>query len=343
MAWLCGRCADLRLAAAMDWEEDQMKFRSKTGEVFSVKELPMEWLRFFMFRDTEWVKVHPHEAASLMGYEVVEDEPEYYKFEIRLCDTKIDRDFERFTLPCLRKLSEMFVGKNGFVGQDSIAKILSTVVLKGKDGEWFIKANASIKNIPENFKVIEEIKSGKKKEVSIGCSVATRTCSICGDSTGSCNHKPGEYYNGKQCFMELNDPTDVFEWSFVATPVKEEANMDKPLKEWTLGELKEWCYQYRKSHTNKPCEQTCPIYQRGICCREWVHEWDLEEKPRWTEQEVEIVKNLLEVVGPAELRKVADMVTMKVDGKIIYLRKDAFPSLKNEMVVTLYEIIGGAE
>lgn len=123
----------------------------------------------------------------------------------------------------------------------------------------------------------------------------------------------------------------------------EEANMGKPLKEWTLGELKEWCYQYRKSHTNKPCEQTCPIYQRGLCCREWVHEWDLEEKPRWTEQEVEIVKNLLEVVGPAELRKVADMVTMKVDGKIIYLRKDAFPSLKNEMVVTLYEIIGGAE
>ena len=39
------------------------------------------------------------------------------------------------------------------------------------------------------------------------------------------------------------------------------------------------------------------------------------QSPRWTEQEVEIVKNLLEVVGPAELRKVADMVTMKVDGR----------------------------
>lgn len=51
-----------------------MKFRSKTGEVFSVKEIPMEWLRFFMFRDTEWVKVHPHEAARLMGYEVVEED-----------------------------------------------------------------------------------------------------------------------------------------------------------------------------------------------------------------------------------------------------------------------------
>lgn len=50
-----------------------MKFRSRTGEVFSVKELPMQWLRFLKFRDTEWVKAHPHEAARLMGYEVLED------------------------------------------------------------------------------------------------------------------------------------------------------------------------------------------------------------------------------------------------------------------------------
>ena len=69
----------------------------------------------------------------------------------------------------------------------------------------------------------------------------------------------------------------------------------------------------------------------------------INRKPRFTEREVERAKNLLNVVGPAELRKVADMVTMKVDGKIIYLRKNAFPSLKNEMTVTLDEIIGSAE
>lgn len=65
-------------------------------------------------------------------------------------------------------------------------------------------------------------------------------------------------------------------------------------------------------------------------------------KPRWTELEVEMAKNLLDILGYGELKKVGDMVTMKVDGKIIYLRKGVFPSLKNEMAVTIDEIIGGA-
>ena len=122
----------------------------------------------------------------------------------------------------------------------------------------------------------------------------------------------------------------------------EEANMDKPLKDWTLGEAKEYC-----TSRNGNCADDCIFSKKGIgmVCGiapkpVW---WTLPEKPRFTQQEVERAKNLLEVVGPTELRKVADMVTMKVDGKIIYLRKDAFPSLKNEMAVTLDEIIGGAQ
>ena len=122
----------------------------------------------------------------------------------------------------------------------------------------------------------------------------------------------------------------------------EEANMDKPLKDWTLWEAKEYC-----TSRNGNCADDCIFSKKGIgmVCGiapkpVW---WTLPEKPRFTQQEVEMAKNLLDVVGPAELRKVADMVTMKVDGKIIYLRKDAFPSLKNELAVTLEEIIGGAE
>ena len=145
------------------------------------------------------------------------------------------------------------------------------------------------------------------------------------------------------------------------TKHKEEANMDKPRICEVLGVKvdEEWTVSgndiaiYRVSG-GVALEYAMPKYN-GDGYGEWIpagmpclvdfiiHPDRIIRKPRWTQQEVEIVKNLLEVVGPAELRKVADMVTMKVDGKIIYLRKDAFPSLKNEMVVTLYEIIGGAE
>lgn len=145
------------------------------------------------------------------------------------------------------------------------------------------------------------------------------------------------------------------------TKHKEEANMDKPRICEVLGDEfekiceavhNEWWEEKKRQgiddHPDMLPYQELPEnvkeYDR-VTVRRVLEALGIKypRKPRFTQQEVEIVKNLLEVVGPAELRKVADMVTMKVDGKIIYLRKDAFPSLKNEMVVTLYEIIGGAE
>ena len=125
----------------------------------------------------------------------------------------------------------------------------------------------------------------------------------------------------------------------------EEANMDKPLKEWTLGELKEWCYQYRNAHTNKPCEQTCPIYQRGICSREWVHEWDLEEKPRWTEQEVERAKAIKVLYPEADKLDECDPQIKVLNTKFVIATLDTalFPSLRPSESVKLDEIIGGAE
>ena len=358
-----------------------MKFRNpETGEVLSISDAvdhycKQRWCDNCALREpvgdpdkvcADWAEYHPHEAARLMGFEVVEDETEDYKFEIRLCDTKIDRDFERFTLPCLRKLSEMFVGKNGSIEQNGIAKILSTKVLKGKNGEWFIKANASIKNILENFKVIKEIKSGKKKEVSIGCSVAERICSICGNNTGSCKHKPGEYYNGKQCFMELNNPIEVFEWSFVTTPEKEEANMDKPRICEVLGvEVdEEWTVSgndiaiYRVSG-GVALEYAMPKYN-GSGYGQWLpagmpclvdfinHPDRIIRKPRFTQQEVESAK-IISVLFP-EATHIERLRGSKVlgitgaeDGWIADIESSLFPEIKSGQSVTLDEIIGGAE
>ena len=128
---------------------------------------------------------------------------------------------------------------------------------------------------------------------------------------------------------------------------KEEANMDKPLKDWTLGGLKEWCYQYRKAHTDKPCEQTCPIYQRGICRCEWVHEWDLDEKPSFTEQEVEDAKTVRRVFGrDGTIERYSKAMTAPYSNLVfdhLYINEDLFPSIQPGQSYTLDEIIGGAE
>lgn len=53
-----------------------MKFRKpKTAEVYTIEALAIAWLRFCLERNDKWVKANPNEAARLMGFEVVEDEP----------------------------------------------------------------------------------------------------------------------------------------------------------------------------------------------------------------------------------------------------------------------------
>lgn len=133
---------------------------------------------------------------------------------------------------------------------------------------------------------------------------------------------------------------------YTVETAKEKANMDKPLKDWTLGELQEWCYQYRKAHTDRPCEQTCPIYQRGICRCEWAYEWDLEEHPRFTEQEVERAKAIKMLYPTAYRLEEADPLIRVWDkeGKLLaYVNVTLFLSFKPEQSYTLDEIIGDAE
>lgn len=117
---------------------------------------------------------------------------EVYTFGIVLCDNEIDRDFERFDIPALEKLAELFVGKTGIFdhsmsGRDQTARIFSCRVETDENkvtsaGEKYTKlcARAYMPRSEKNAALIEEIDAGIKKETSVGCSVGRSVCSVCG-------------------------------------------------------------------------------------------------------------------------------------------------------------------
>ncbi len=172
-------------------------------------------------------------------------EDEIYVFSVVLCDNEIDRDFECFTIEALKKLANLFVGKTGIFdhsmeSKNQTARIFSCNVEKvdgalNSQGEEYYRlvARAYLPIIEKNKDLIEEIDSGIKKEVSVSCGVKKRICSICGKDVvrNKCSHSKGTIYgdegNKKLCYVILDEPTDAYEWSFVAVPAQKEAGVIK--------------------------------------------------------------------------------------------------------------------
>ena len=124
----------------------------------------------------------------------------------------------------------------------------------------------------------------------------------------------------------------------------EEANMDKPLKDWTLGEAKEYC-----TSRNGNCADDCIFSKKGIgmVCGiapkpVW---WTLPEKPRFTEQEVEAAKAIKTLFPCAVSVKRLDL-SIRVQDRdevlIVQLSNSLFRSIQIGEIYTLDEIIGGA-
>ena len=134
----------------------------------------------------------------------------------------------------------------------------------------------------------------------------------------------------------------------------EEANMDKPLKDWTLGELSDYCKKVVDPDGNCfNCEAKkyiglCPFEETAPC------DWDFEVKPRFTEQEVEDAKTIKRMFGAdnfTHIHKDEDGWTEMMDGPgedwtigwcSIGMEEGMFPSIRPGETVTLDEIIGGA-
>lgn len=185
----------------------------------------------------------PEEELKLIGKFARKEltQEEIYTFSVILCDNEIDRDNEKFTIPALKTLAELFVGKTGIFdhnmsSKDQNARVYATEVVtdetrKTSDGEpyTYIKAKAYMVRTEKNKDLIAEIDAGIKKETSVGCCVKVISCSICGKNIKSegCEHQKGKVYGGKLCCYLLEEPADAYEWSFVAVPAQKNAGVIK--------------------------------------------------------------------------------------------------------------------
>lgn len=166
---------------------------------------------------------------------------EVYCFNLTLCDNEVDRDFERFSVEALEGLCKLFPGKTGICDHDmssknQMARIFETHLEKDNSkkttqGESYValKAKAYMLRTKENEELINQIEGGIKKEISVGCSMKSLSCSICSKELNSheCNHKKGRYYGKKLCHGILNEANDAYEWSFVAVPAQKNAGVTK--------------------------------------------------------------------------------------------------------------------
>ena len=162
-----------------------------------------------------------------------------YTFSVRLCDNEVDRGFERFGTEDLERLGELFLGKSGIfdhqwsakgqtarIYRTEVVREPGTVTAAGDEYCW-LKAWAYLMRTEKNQELITEIEGGIKKEVSVGCSMGRSVCSVCGAENGACGHVKGQMYGDRLCYLELKEPKDAYEWSFVAVPAQPRAGVVK--------------------------------------------------------------------------------------------------------------------
>ncbi len=156
-----------------------------------------------------------------------------FTFRIVAADTQVDRDFEHFSLDCLEKMAPMYVGKpvitdHQWSSSGQVARVYAaSVEQSGGVGQLILRCY--IPRTEASRDVIESIETGIRREVSVCVAVRSAKCGICGanKSVTYCEHSRGGTYDGKLCTVELGDPSDVYEVSFVAVPSQREAGVVK--------------------------------------------------------------------------------------------------------------------
>lgn len=200
-----------------------------------------------IFKEASAVGTDAPDAAELEKINRYSKTPltaeQVYRFQVRLCDDQPDRDLERFDRASLPRLAELFRGKTGILDHEwsakgQVARIYDTEVREEGHEAWIL-ASCYMLRTEKNADLIADIEGGIRREVSVGCAMGKATCSICGQPYGVCEHHKGERYGGQQCLAVLSEPTDAYEFSFVAVPAQRQAGVTKGRKGGVSMTLKE--------------------------------------------------------------------------------------------------------
>lgn len=168
-----------------------------------------------------------------------------FVFTVKACDNLIDRSGECFSHNALMDIAALMTAKPGLNDHDrdiekQYTRVYKTELVKdttrkndfGEDYEYVL-AYCYMVNNKKNEYIIDDILSGIRKEVSVGCSSDKAYCNICGTDliSGSCTHTVGKEYNGKKCTIIIDGVDDFYELSAVPVPCQREAGIIKSYKE----------------------------------------------------------------------------------------------------------------
>lgn len=192
-----------------------------------------------------------------------------FVFKVNACDDQVDRDFEQFTPSTLRQLAKLFVGKtvifdHEWSARKQTARIYAASV-KQEDGIQRLQMRCYMMQNEQTQPTIDAIKGGILREVSVGCAVAKRTCSICGGEYRSCGHKRGEKYGGVMCSVLLEEAVDAYELSFVAVPAQSGAGVTKNAGVQLLKtDAQQEAAQKHRNHQTQRAKAKLQMYQKFI-------------------------------------------------------------------------------